>query len=50
MPTLGGGTERRRDKDWDVRATEMTEHRIPRPSQRRDSKKGARVGEGGEEP
>lgn len=50
VPTLGGGTERRRDKDWDVRATEMTEHRIPRPSQRRDSKKGARVGEGGEEP
>lgn len=45
---------RTRDKDWVVRATEMTEHRIPRPSQRRvkrrEKKKGARVGEGGEEP
>ena len=37
VPTLSGGTERGRDKDWDVRATEMIEHRIPRPSQRRDS-------------
>ena len=36
MPTLSGGTERGSDKDWDVRATEMIEHRIPRPSQRRD--------------
>lgn len=36
MPNLSGGTERGSDKDWDVRATEMIEHRIPRPSQRRD--------------
>lgn len=36
-PTLSRGAERGKDKDWDVRATEMTERRIPRPSQRRDS-------------
>lgn len=36
VPTLSRGAEMGKDKDWDVRATEMTEHRIPHPSQRRD--------------
>lgn len=39
-----------KDKDWDVRATEMTERRITSQLEKRLGEKGARVEEGGEEP